>query len=228
MESKAYRGIGMEGPISRYYAKVVEKHRDEYTSLAERIAATLPPGTRVLEVAPGPGTFSIELARRGAYRITGLDISETFVAMAHEAAAVEHLNIDFHVGDAAHMPFDDESFDFLMCRAAFKNFTQPVGALSEMRRVLSVGGRAMVIDMSHDAPSAQIDAYVSQRHHGFDAVINRLIFKLFLRRRAYSEQQFREFIAASGFGNFSIERANVGFEITLVKDAPLSRVVNDA
>jgi ubiquinone/menaquinone biosynthesis C-methylase UbiE len=228
MESKAYRGIGMEGSISRYYARVIEKHRDEYTSLAESVSATLSDGSRVLEVAPGPGTFSIELAKLGTYRITGLDISATFVAMARESAAMEHVDVNFQLGDAAHMPFDDETFDFILCRAAFKNFTQPVNALSEMRRVLRVGGRAMVIDMNHDAPSAQIDAYVSQQHHGLDALMNRLIFKLFLRRRAYTEEQFRQFIAASGFRAFTIQHANFGFEITLLKDGPLSRVVNHA
>ena len=42
-------------------------------------------------------------------------------------------------------------FDFLLCRAAFKNFGQPVRALQEMCRVLKPGGRGLIIDLRHGA-----------------------------------------------------------------------------
>jgi ubiquinone/menaquinone biosynthesis C-methylase UbiE len=216
MQQKAYRGIGMEGPIARWYTSTVRKHMEDYVDLAERISNALPENSRVLEVAPGPGYFSIELARRGNFRITGLDISETFVTIASENAMRAGVAIDFQQGDAAQMPLKDSSFDFILCRAAFKNFSDPVGALREMRRVLDGDGRALVIDMRRDASMGDIDTFISQHHHGFDAIVNRIIFR-FLVRRAYSEQEFREFIRASGFTNFAINRGFSGFEITLTK-----------
>jgi ubiquinone/menaquinone biosynthesis C-methylase UbiE len=48
-----------------------------------------------------------------------------------------------------------------VCRAAFKNFTEPVKALAEMRRVLRPGGTALIIDMRRDAPMSEIRKYVN-------------------------------------------------------------------
>jgi 2-polyprenyl-3-methyl-5-hydroxy-6-metoxy-1,4-benzoquinol methylase len=59
----------------------------------------------VLEIAPGPGFFCLELARLGSYRITGLDISRSFVQIAHDSAQKAGLEIDFQEGNASAMPF---------------------------------------------------------------------------------------------------------------------------
>jgi ubiquinone/menaquinone biosynthesis C-methylase UbiE len=91
-------------------------------------------------VAPGPGYLAIEIAKRGDSRVTGLDISETFVRIAQTNARAENVDVDFQHGNASAIPFSDASFDFIVCRAAFKNFTDPVGALDEMFRVLAPGG----------------------------------------------------------------------------------------
>ncbi len=52
------------------------------------------------------------------------------------------------------MPFESETFDFLLCRAAFKNFTEPLQALREMCRVLKPGGRALIIDLRRDTSTS--------------------------------------------------------------------------
>src|SRR5215471_12322329 len=129
---KPYRGIGMEGMIATWYAKNTGKAIAEYRNLAERIADGLRPGDSVLEVAPGPGYLAIELARLGCYRLAGLDISRTFVRLARENAARGGVEVFFQEGDVAAMPFAADTFDLVVCRAAFKNFGDPVGALREM------------------------------------------------------------------------------------------------
>jgi ubiquinone/menaquinone biosynthesis C-methylase UbiE len=116
------------------------KSLDEVAKLARRIANQLPSGSNVLEVAPGPGYYCIELAKLGDYSITGLDISHTFVDIASKKAVEAQVRVDFRQGNASSMPFADNTFDFLVCRAAFKNFGQPVRALQEMCRVLKPGG----------------------------------------------------------------------------------------
>ena len=55
------------------------------------------------------------------------------------------------------LPFPSETFDFAVCRAAFKNFSDPVGALAEMHRVLRPGGTALIIDLRNDASDEAID-----------------------------------------------------------------------
>ena len=71
---KGYKGMGMEGRIAAWYARNTARDMPDFVALAQRVTATLPAGTRILEVAPGPGYLSIEIARRGAYQVIGLDI----------------------------------------------------------------------------------------------------------------------------------------------------------
>src|SRR5579863_6168346 len=147
---------GMEGMVAKWYAANTGEMMKEYVDLARRIAGEIAQGSAVLEVAPGPGYFCIELARLGSYAITGLDISRTFVKMAGKRAAAAGVRVEFEQGSATNMPFPKESFDFLLCRAAFKNFADPVGALKEMRRVLKPGGRGLIIDLKREASPAEV------------------------------------------------------------------------
>lgn len=136
---KPYRGLAMEGVIARWYAKT-QAGRADYAEVATLLAPRIPLGGSFLEVAPGPGYHTIELAGRCECQAFGLDISETFVHIATANARSAGVAVDFRLGDAAQLPFANESFDLVVCQAALKNFTQPVEALAEMRRVLKPGG----------------------------------------------------------------------------------------
>src|SRR5947209_3310912 len=109
---KPYGGMQMEGPLASWYARNTRARRD-HSKTADAIAARLPSGSSVLEVAPGPGYLAVELARRGQYQITGLDISRSFVRIATENARRAGVAIDFRHGDVAHIPFPAESFDLV-------------------------------------------------------------------------------------------------------------------
>ena len=218
MQVKGYKGLGMEGPIAKWYAKTTHKDLDEFKALAKRMSEDLAEGARVLEVAPGPGYFAIELAKRGKYKITGLDISKTFVEIARKNARKEGVEVDFQHGNASSMPFGDDSFDLIVCRAAFKNFSEPVGALREMRRVLRSGGKAVIIDLRKDTPKEEVDAHIDRMHVGtLNSAFIKLTFRTMLLKRAYTREDFERFIAESGFQKSEIADAPVGFEITLFK-----------
>src|SRR5579872_4571837 len=157
-----FKGPEMEGPIARWYAGL--RRSESQVEINRRHAATLtnglPAGARVLEVAPGPGYLAIEIARTGR-AVTGLDISHTFVEIATGNAAKSGLDVDFRQSDVAAMPFQDGSFDLVVCQAAFKNFSRPATALREMYRVLRPGGTAVIDDMSHDASHEAIATEVA-------------------------------------------------------------------
>jgi ubiquinone/menaquinone biosynthesis C-methylase UbiE len=217
---KGYKGIGMEGQIAAWYARNTARDMPDFEALAQRVTATLPAGSRILEVAPGPGYLAIEIARRGAYQVTGLDISHTFVEIAIRNARLHQADIDFRQGNASEMAFPENSFDFILCRAAFKNFSQPVAAMNEMHRVLKPGGRALIIDLRKDASMDDIGAYIKQSNLSWvNAIIYKVTFRYLLLPRAYSRQEFLDMASNSAFAGARIDASEIGFEVTLEKRA---------
>src|SRR4029079_6128898 len=125
------------------------KHRlAEMKGYAEEAAKHIQDGCSVLEVAPGPGYLAIELAKLGEFKITGLDISKDFVEIAKRNAREAGVEVEFRQGSVGDVPFPEDTFDFIICTAAFKNFKEPLEALSQMHRVLKPGGTALVVDMN--------------------------------------------------------------------------------
>jgi ubiquinone/menaquinone biosynthesis C-methylase UbiE len=108
---KGHKGLGMEGAVARWYARNTGKGIEEFKKLARSLAGQLEEGSSVLEVAPGPGYLAIELAKLGRFRLVGLDISKTFVAMAAANAKAAGVQVEFQLGNASAMPFDSDSFE---------------------------------------------------------------------------------------------------------------------
>src|ERR1700733_3971536 len=214
---KAYKGMGMEGSTARWYDRTTRKDLPEIKSLAVRIAAAIPSSAQVLEVAPGPGFLSIELAKRG-FQVRALDISKTFVGIARHNADAEGVDVRFDLGNAAALPLEDASVDFVVCRAAFKNFTEPLKALQEMRRVLRPGGKALLIDMRRDASMAEVKQYVD----GLGVSrLNRwmmmFVFRNVLVKRAYPLEEFHHMAIEAGWVQPRIDTSRMGFEAWMTK-----------
>jgi ubiquinone/menaquinone biosynthesis C-methylase UbiE len=225
--TKGYKGMGMEGLTAKWYASLTRKNLDRFKELAHRISGQIPPGSKVLEVAPGPGYFAIELAKRGNYQITGIDISETFVTMARSNAAEANVKVDFRRGNASGMPCSSESFDLVVCCAAFKNFTEPLQAMREMYRVLKPGGRGLIIDFRRDTSNEQIGQAVEEMHLGtVNRMITNLTFRYMLRKRAYTRSEFEEFAAQTKFASVEIEEHPIALEVTLHKAGPTEKAIS--
>ncbi|HXC34419.1 MAG TPA: methyltransferase domain-containing protein [Candidatus Acidoferrales bacterium] len=216
--SKPYIGVGMEGFIARWYAKSTKNDLDSFRTEARKVAVDLKPGADVLEVAPGPGYFSIELAKLGPFKVTGLDISRTFVEIAQKNAGAHSVSVDFRQGNASAMPFEADSFDSIYCRAAFKNFSQPAEAINEMHRVLRPGGRAQIVDLRKDVSMDEINAYFKNSGRGWlDAMFTRLTFRTFLIRRAYTKQEFLDMAQKSRFSGCRVDVTSIGLAVHFEK-----------
>jgi ubiquinone/menaquinone biosynthesis C-methylase UbiE len=213
---KAHKGVGMEGFIAAWYARQTAKDIDEFKGIARRIAAHIGPGARVLEIAPGPGYLAIELVRLTGCRLVGVDISHTFVRIAGENARKAGLRIDFEQGDAADLPFPAEQFDFIVCRAAFKNFARPLAALDEMYRVLNDGGIALIIDLRKDFSPEAVNDYVRDKGMISGAFI-KLTFNTMLKKRAYTKESMADLVARSRFRQGDIRLDPMGFDVWLRK-----------
>jgi ubiquinone/menaquinone biosynthesis C-methylase UbiE len=207
----------MEGLIARWYARNTGKSIEQFRKEAQGFARRLPGGSAVLEVAPGPGFLAIELARAGSYHVVGLDISKSFVRIATENAAEAGVEVTFREGNASSMPFESDSFDFVYCRAAFKNFSEPVRALHEMYRVLKPDGKAVIHDLRRDAPPEAVKAAVKEMGLGWlNSLLTRWILGR-LRRRAYSQADFRRMVEETPFRTCEINCDLIGLEVSLRK-----------
>ncbi len=217
--TKAYKGLPMEGFIASWYARNTGRDARRFHRAAAVLRPRLRPGADVLEVAPGPGYLAIELARAG-FRVTGVDISRSFVEIAAENAARAAVTIDFRHGNASAMPLPDRAFDLVVCMAAFKNFTDPVGALDEFHRVLRPGGTASVLDLRKDAAAPDIAREVEQmRLSAWNAAVTRFIFRHGLLPRAYGRAELEELARRSAFGRGEYREDGIGFELRLTNAA---------
>jgi ubiquinone/menaquinone biosynthesis C-methylase UbiE len=216
--AKGYKGMGMEGSVARWYEKTTRKDMNQYQELAVRLEANLPAGSEVLEVAPGPGFLSIELAKSGKLHVHALEISKTFVELARCNAADAHVNVDIQQGNASAMPFANNSFDLLVCRAAFKNFSEPFKALREMHRVLRTGGSGVIIDLRRDSPMSAIREYVDGIGIGrINRWMTLLTFRFMLLKRAYTRQEIDQMLAQLPFRRTEVHENPLGMEIWFEK-----------
>ncbi len=213
---KAQKGAGMEGFVAAWYARQTAHDSEEFKRTARRIAPYIGAGARVLEIAPGPGYLALELVKLTGCRLVGLDISRSFVRIAGENARKAGLRIDLEQGDAADLPFPAEQFDFIVCRAAFKNFARPLAALDEMHRVLKAGGVALVIDLRKDFSRDALNDYVRGRG-AINAAIIKFTFNTMLKKRAYTKASIADLVAPSQFKQGDIRLDPIGFELWLRK-----------
>jgi SAM-dependent methyltransferase len=102
-------------------------------------AARVRSGTRVLDVACGPGRIAAAAAARGAVPV-GLDAAVGMVAVARAC----YPEIEFQRGDAERLPFADASFDVVLAGFVINHLPRPERALAEFARVLRPGGRVAV------------------------------------------------------------------------------------
>jgi SAM-dependent methyltransferase len=101
---------------------------------------------RCLDVATGPGHTALRMARSAAH-VIGTDIAPGMIAAARRQAADRGIaNAEFHLADAAALPFADASFDLVTCRIAPHHFRDLPGALTEVARVLRPSGRFVMED----------------------------------------------------------------------------------
>jgi SAM-dependent methyltransferase len=116
-----------------------------FTTDSEWLFERLPLGSGdlVLDVAAGTG----HVARRLAPRVLAVVALDATRAMLEQGRAEAPPNVIFTQGDAAALPFLDDSFDVVVTRFAVHHFEDPAVQLAEMRRVLRPGGRLAVADL---------------------------------------------------------------------------------
>ena len=109
-------------------------------------------GQALLDVAGGTGDISFRfLQRASGANATVLDLTEPMLVEGRKRAETVGISgqLEWVVGDAMALPFEDDSFDVYTISFGIRNVTDPQKALSEAYRVLKPGGRIMVLEFSH-------------------------------------------------------------------------------
>jgi ubiquinone/menaquinone biosynthesis C-methylase UbiE len=135
-----------------HHESVLRSHRWRTVgNSAAYAAAYLTPGASVLDVGCGPGTITVDIARRVAPgRVVGIDASAEVIEQArHDAAGLE--NVEFLTGDVYALDFPDDSFDVVHAHQVLQHLPEPVAALREMRRVRKSEGVVAARDSDYAA-----------------------------------------------------------------------------
>ena len=101
------------------------------------------PGERVLELGPGPGAFTVEVARRTepGGTLIAVDIQPKMIAaVERKVQAAGQTNVETHVADACNLPLEDESLDRAFLITVLSEISDRERALAELYRVLRPGG----------------------------------------------------------------------------------------
>ena len=105
----------------------------------------------ILDLATGTADLAIALAKRNPQaHIVGIDISEKMLEIGKEKVKRQSLEnqIELRFGDAASLPFEDDSFDAVTVAFGVRNFENLMNGLAEISRVLKPHGQAVILEFS--------------------------------------------------------------------------------
>lgn len=119
---------------------------DEYDTFYSWL--NLSAGDHVLEIASGSGGPALYLAKKFKCHITGLDINEEGIKTANQSAVNANItNATFQLANAdERLPFNDETFDAVICMDSMNHFRDRLSYFREWHRVLKTGRRALFTD----------------------------------------------------------------------------------
>jgi len=177
-------------------------------------------GQRLLDVAGGTGDIAFRfLARAGQAHATVLDLTESMLVEGRKRAEAEQRedSLDWLVGDAMALPFDDNSFDVYTISFGIRNVTRPQEALNEAFRVLRPGGRLMVLEFSqlpnpamqrmYDLYSFNVIPRMGQLIAGDRDSYQYLVESI---RRFPDQETFLSMVRAAGFENAAYRNLTMG------------------
>ncbi len=178
------------------------------------------PGQRLLDVAGGTGDISFRFLKRAGHgHATVLDLTEPMLVEGRKRAEAEQMmdSLDWVVGDAMALPFDDNTFDVYTISFGIRNVTRPQEALNEAYRVLKPGGRLMVLEFSqlpNDGLQKIYDLYsfnviprmgqlIANDRDSYQYLVESI-------RNFPDQDTFLQMVCQAGFGNANYRNLSMG------------------
>lgn len=177
-------------------------------------------GQKLLDVAGGTGDISFRfLKRAGAGHATVLDLTEPMLVEGRKRAEAGAMSdqLDWVVGDAMALPFEDNTFDVYTISFGIRNVTRPQEALNEAYRVLRPGGRLMVLEFSQ-IPNEGMQWAYDKYSFNVIPVMGQIIandrdsyqYLVESIRKFPDQDTFLDMVKKAGFGNAKYRNLSMG------------------
>jgi ubiquinone/menaquinone biosynthesis C-methylase UbiE len=209
------------GVLASAYEKatrlVIESY---YRQVAVEITTHLKRGI-ILDLGTGPGYLPIEIAKKSSeIQIIGIDLSRKLIQMARINASAAGLadRLNFQLGNAGRLDFDDSAFDMVISTGMLHSLKDPVKVLQEIYRVLKAGGEAWVFDPAKVA--SKVDRQKWKASLKLQERFFLWLFQLFgLHKpiRTYSREQAIALIEQTHFKDYRIDAGENEIKIKLRK-----------
>jgi demethylmenaquinone methyltransferase/2-methoxy-6-polyprenyl-1,4-benzoquinol methylase len=177
-------------------------------------------GSRILDVATGTGDVALEIARSTpvSVKITGADFCREMIELGEQKVSASAYvgRIDFKVAPCEDLPFANNTFDSITIAFGIRNVVDRKLGLAEMWRVLSPGGRMIILEFS--TPRSM---FFRQIYYFYFRRLLPIVGGLFSRYNAYkylpdsvlefpSHEEFSRMISDAGFRNIHIKELTFG------------------
>ncbi len=165
--------------------------------LCGRLGASLRPGVRVLDVGSGIGGAAFHLAKKYGAKVTGIDLAEEMVAVAHEQAQALGMSdtVNFILGDVLEEQFA-EPFDIIWSRDAFMHIPDKARLFARLYALSAPGGRLVITDYARGKTpgSPEFEKYIEST--GYNVV---------------EPEQYGRLLQAAGFTDVVVDDATPRF-----------------
>jgi ubiquinone/menaquinone biosynthesis C-methylase UbiE len=184
--------------------------------IADDIVEKIRSGT-IVDLGSGTGYLAIKIAKRApGLQVYGIDLSRQMVKIARRhAQSVE--NVRFEFGNAAALPFEDDSIDFIVSTGSLHHWNKPVKVFDECYRVLKKDGEGWIYDPCRDALKERVEQ--AKKEYGF--WIYRILTKV-TELHGFSRQEYKSKIKVildqTAFeSKYQMELTDIWMKITLKK-----------
>lgn len=161
-----------------------------YDEIVSRIMKAKP--KKILDVGCGTGNVLRRLVANNDLSLYGLDISENMIQTARKNLGNK---AELKIGDSEYIPWEEDSFDVVVCNASFHHYPNPEKVLLEMKRVLKRTGTLIIGD-----PTALV--IFRQALNIFFKISNNGDYKI------YSKKEIEELLIKCGFESFNFKKIN--------------------
>jgi len=207
-----------------YGATVTRVLRKPETKIANEIVEKVKDGA-ILDIGSGPGFLAIEIARKSpGLQVCGIDLSRQMARTATRRARGAG-NVQFVLGNAARLPFKDNSMELEVSTAVFHHLRSLRLVFDECHRVLKAGGEAWIYDGYPEVFRMRADRKNLGQEYGFFV---RHLGSTISAIHGFSLEEYetdiRDTLAQTGFrGSYDIAPTDIWMRITLRK-TPLNRM----